>query len=234
LRDIIIAEIKRIAEANGGQPPGVMAFRRETGIPDGKWLGVHWPRWSNALAEAGYAANAWQGRLDSNELLRRLASLVREHGAIPPRTELAMMRRSNASVPSQKTLSLHFGGRTGLVAALRTFCSKQEGFGDVLAMLPEAVDPANAKPISVAEGWVYLLKSGQHYKIGRSDQLETRVKKISVALPEATALVHAIRTDDPAGIEAYWHRRFSAQRANGEWFKLTAGDVAAFTRRKFQ
>lgn len=120
-----------------------------------------------------------------------------------------------------------------LLSNLRSLLQGKPEMQDVAQMLgpAEADAPKNA---STKEGIVYLIKFGSHFKIGRSDELGRRVKQIRVALPEAAVLVHSIRTDDPAGIEAYWHRRFGDRRANGEWFKLSATDVAAFKRRKFQ
>jgi hypothetical protein len=75
--------------------------------------------------------------------------------------------------------------------------------------------------------------SGQFYKIGRSNSAGRREYELAIQLPEKAKMIHTIRTDDPAGIQAYWHKRFEIKRRNGEWFKLDAADIAAFKRRRF-
>jgi hypothetical protein len=84
-----------------------------------------------------------------------------------------------------------------------------------------------------SDGFVYLLKSGNFYKIGRSNAPGCREREIALQLPERAQMVHEIRTDDQKGIEAYWHGRFASKRKNGEWFELDASDVCCFRRRKF-
>ena len=79
-------------------------------------------------------------------------------------------------------------------------------------------------------GEVYLFKSGRYYKIGRTKDTVRREAEIRIQLPEACDLIHSIKTDDPSGIEVYWHRRFEAKRKQGEWFDLSPADVKAFKR----
>ena len=234
MRERVIEEIRRLAAANGGRPPGRQVFEAETGIRYAEWYGVHWARWGDALAEAGFAPNGIQGKFDRDDLLRQISEACRHFQRVPSDGELRLYGRDRLGFPAHSTISSHFKGKAALIEAIRDWTSTRPEFSDIANILPEPAAPSLTRAAKPKEGSVYLIQSGQHFKIGRSDELERRVKEIRVALPDAATLVHTITTDDPAGIEAYWHRRFADRRANGEWFRLTASDVLAFKRRRFQ
>jgi hypothetical protein len=241
MRDHILQEIRRLAALSGGQPPGQIAFARDTGIAEHLWRGKFWARWGDALVEAGHEPNKWTGRLDSNEVLTGIITACRHYGRLPTRDELLIYRKTEPSIPSEQAIKRHFGRRSELIVALAKHAAENEGYADIVLMLPDDPQPVS-EPVSEPpkgqktspDGFVYLIKSGDFYKIGRSDDIERRVKEIRVALPDKATLVHSIRTDDPAGIESYWHKRFADRRANGEWFKLSSLDISAFKKRKYQ
>jgi hypothetical protein len=235
LRETIVEQIKRLAAQNDGKPLGRRAFEQETGIRERDWLGKIWARWGDALVEAGFEPNTMRGKADRSDLLSRLADVCAHYGRMPTAAEFELVRVEKG-LPSYSTYENNFGREDEMVAALREWLSENGDQNGLLSVLPEvqAISREVSSPRKAAEGFVYLLRSGRHFKIGRSEDLERRVKQVSVALPEAVQLEHAIRTDDPAGIEAYWHRRFADKRANGEWFALSGEDVRAFKRRSFQ
>ena len=232
MRDFILAEIKRLAEQNGGQPPGKHLFSKDTGISEAKWSGVIWARWSEALLDAGFAPNTLQQRLDSETMLRKLVDLARRLGKLPTRTEIKLERQLDPNFPSHGAVARHFPTQAMLLVAIKTQAVSLQ-YTDLLAALPQVVEIVDVECV-LKEGYVYLLLSGNHYKIGRSDNIERRMREIKISMPEPVTLALFIKTDDMAGIEAYWHRRFSERRANGEWFRLTPDDVRAFKRRKMQ
>jgi hypothetical protein len=231
----ILDEIRRTAAANGGVALGVGRFRQETGIKEADWHGKYWSRWGDALTEAGFAPNSLKGAYPTDTVLDRLAELCRELGRFPVRGEVKLKRRADPTFPSANVFA-RLGLRDQVVARLVERCRARGDMDDVIAMCARTEPTESTAPEAASEpviGYVYLFKSGRYYKIGKSNAAGRREREVAVQMPEPLTAVHTIRTDDPAGIEAYWHARFESKRLNGEWFNLSAADVQAFKRRKF-
>lgn len=235
-RQHIIDEIKRLAEAHGGVPVGRGRFERESGIKESDWAGRFWVRWNDAVKEAGFEPNKLNTAHEEEFLLEQYASLIRDLGRIPVTAEVIMRRRTTPDFPSEKVFR-RFGNKAEIVRKVAEYC-RGKGYDDVVAIcessIPKtAADAENDEEEEIDFGFVYLIKSGRYFKIGRSNAIGRREREIALQLPDKASTVHVLKTDDPLGIEAYWHRRFADRRKNGEWFELSAADVKAFKRRKF-
>lgn len=234
----IITEIQRTAAANGGIPLGHRRFETETGIKYHDWYGVHSARWSDAIREAGLEANKFQAAHATDELLEKLATFALEMGRLPVAGDLRLKRKNDRGFPSADTFR-RLGSKAHLVRSLAEYCRPKPRFAQVLEWCDEYQPKAssqvddNSDDIDEKSGYVYLFKSGRYFKIGMSNSVGRREYEMSIQMPERVETVHSIRTDDPHGIEEYWHRRFADRRKNGEWFDLSAADVRAFKRRKF-
>jgi hypothetical protein len=233
----ILDEIKRLASANGGKPPGRSAFEKATGIRESDWFPHHWLRWGDALKDAGFSPNRLNVPLDDAKVLDKYVTLVRELGRLPVSGELRLRAKADPSFPSHNVFS-KFGGKVGLIQRLRAHCAASPADHDVLALLPPPDGRGDEEVLNERapiQGYVYMMQSGRRYKIGFTNSPVRRHREVKLELPDPTDLVHSIETDDPKGIEAYWHRRFASKRVRDtEFFELDRSDVAAFKRRRYQ
>ncbi len=234
-RDFIVAEIRRTAAENGGVPLGRMKFARLTGIRDKDWLGRYWARWSDALSDAGFEPNEFQRSIDDHRLLQGLLEMIESLGKWPTDAERRLHARANPGFPSHnafRRLGSSADQAKTLLMHADTFSMSSPAIAicETVAAVPTKTDDDLRVP--TVKGYVYLLKSGRFHKIGHSNDAARRAYELRLQLPEKATIVHEIETDDPIGIEAYWHRRFADRRANGEWFSLSAHDVAAFKSRR--
>jgi len=130
-----------------------------------------------------------------------------------------------------------------LTAYLIEYASEDERWADLVEVLqrarPQIANEGDQDDAGSQDyGHVYLIRSGKVYKVGSSRAVYSRTATVVRQSPLGGDLIHTISTDDPEGIERYWHKRFKSSRINGnnkmsgEWFALSAADVAAFKRRK--
>ena len=195
--------------------------------------------WQNALDAASLEAHPLTRQpIDIKRLASELLTCVREIGSVP--TVVQITRRSthgkntftrkfgSFSAFKQKAISFLLVHRTDLTQEEQLILRQYLGAAPIIDS-----EPSGDQASSVEAGHVYLMRSGEFHKIGRTNLLGRREYELAIQLPDKLEKIHVIKTDDARGIEAYWHHRFRAKRRNGEWFKLAPEDVGAFKRRKF-
>ncbi len=241
-KETIVAEIIRTAKINGGKPLGSRKFENETGIKSTIWLGKIWARWSDALQEAGFVPNALVEAHGKEFLFEIYARLSSESNRLITKSDMRLMSRKGIEVPNWSTFQNRFGSKANFIGELSNYLQRTNQYPDVIQMCTgyRSVEPEEniltlSEPVTVASliEFVYLLKSGKFYKIGRTNSVGRRQYEIATQMPEEVVEIHRISTDDSAGIERYWHQRFASKRMKGEWFDLSREDVAIFKLRKF-
>jgi Meiotically up-regulated gene 113 len=232
-KEQVLSEIRRIAGECGGSPPGKNRFESETGIREHEWL-KFWARWGDALIEAGFKPNSRTAAIAEEKLLEKLVMLARELGRFPVGRELILKANRDPDFPSPGPFR-RLGGQKVLMARLREHAFAKH-YDDVVALCgedqPPSPDGGATSDAKLITGFVYLMKSGRHYKIGRTVSVGSRERQLAIKIPVPPTTVHSIETDDPVGVEAYWHRRFESKRGEGEWFDLSPEDIKAFKRWK--
>ena len=232
LKQDIINKFRQIA-AETGQAPGRQRFEALTGVKRHQWLGKIWRNWTDALIEAGFAPNELTGASDDDSMLAVVHDISRSLQRFPSSSDLSFELHQRPGSPSAKTIL----ARWPMAKLADAIAEYADAVGSVdVASYARAYIPRSQKRTGtehsseVAVGYVYMQRHGSDFKIGHTTSLNKRGRQIQLELPQEIELVHSIMTDDPVGVEAYWHKRFSSKRTRGEWFRLTKGDVAVFKR----
>jgi hypothetical protein len=159
--------------------------------------------------------------------------LARHLGHFPTSRERNVARRRDSDFPGDGAFR-RLSKLGPLSTQLVTWCETRPAFGDVvgLASIVAESEPSQERARAGStrpNGYVYLLKDGRRFKIGHTNSVGRRKSEAMTWLKDPR-LVHQIPTDDPEGVERYWHRRFEERHSEREWFLLTQADVAAFKR----
>jgi hypothetical protein len=236
-KDEILNAIRRYSKSNDGKAPGSQRLSSEIGLRKADWYPKYWLRWGDAIREAGCSPNDWNLAYDETFLIEKYIHLTRELKRFPIEGDLIVKRKNDKHFPNRATFS-RLGNKSDRAVKIANYCRTNKGYEDVLeiveAVLEDQIEAVDSPINSNTCGFVYLIRHGtrREYKIGRTNNPSRREGEIGIELPHSIKPIHVIKTDDPSGVEAYWHRRFAEKRMKNEWFELSATDVQAFKRWK--
>lgn len=235
-KEKILSEIKRLATERGGRI-SIRTFCSETGISEHQILGVYWSKWNDALSEAGIATSSFfVPRTSDTAVIESFVQLIQKLQRWPRENDLRIERRNNPSFPSVKVIR-RIRGTLPFAARIVSYCADRADLAEVKRIADEVAKSeagdTSSQRNTLVTGYVYMMRSGRRYKIGRTNSPSRRHREVRLDLPDPTSVVHTIATDDPTGIEAYWHKRFQDKRIRDtEFFDLDKNDVSAFKRWK--
>lgn len=79
-------------------------------------------------------------------------------------------------------------------------------------------------------GYIYILKSGDLYKIGQSAKPRKRLRQLRTGSALPIDVVYTMRTPHYKFVEKILHNRLAAKRVQGEWFALSETDLKYITQ----
>lgn len=78
----------------------------------------------------------------------------------------------------------------------------------------------DTQPKELIKQAIYLLKSGEYYKIGIANNVARRVKELNCRPYPVQVVKHTAYVRDATKVESALHEKYSDKRINGEWFNL--------------
>lgn len=74
-------------------------------------------------------------------------------------------------------------------------------------------------------GYIYLIKNQNAYKIGRAKKVQERFNKYITENPHSISLILSYKVADYIKVEANLLKRFEHKKIRGEWFDLIKSDI---------
>lgn len=241
----LIEHLQRVVRNNGGRPPGESRFYRESKLSKESLWDADIRSYGDLCELAGFPRNRLTQPMTPDQLFEPLANLAAKLNRFPDHTDREMARRRDGGFPSYEAYRTAQHKNGPLEQQLLDWCRSRPEHSTAVEIIQAHVARQDGRPQRarsgqrVVNGHVYLMRygnSGRDYKLGMTEKVERRHAQISGMFPGDVRVIHVIDTDDPAGIERYWKRRFESKRVQDkdEIFRLLAEDIAAFKWRKYQ
>jgi hypothetical protein len=179
----ITSAIQRLALDNGGKPLGERLFLANAGLSRSALWSSGFSNYSDALVAAGFSKNQLNSASQPKVVLASLVDLIRSIGRFPTKGHIKVARAKDKSFPSYEAFLTVAGGAFSNLPSLTLEYCQANGMSDIEHLIPRGTNrvEGEAKDVQRAvAGYVYLVKHGQHYKIGRSNDIARRRREISL------------------------------------------------------